>query len=141
MEINALTILTLITGLVAGWLLHAVKAYFKMRKFKNHLNTDMEIKSDGIESIKKERDKLLEENRNLKTSIQAMGQKTSVHERRLLYIYDLSVRKMQDKIPGFAPTWEAARKEAEAEYEMVEEGKSPFKALKEVFVPKIGHNS
>jgi hypothetical protein len=142
MDINAVTILIVIAGIVVGWILATVKSYFSIRKYKNelkeyqeHLNRHIKISQEGDKSRENELAKLKMENENLRISVKTLGQKPGRAELRLLNIYDGALRKMMHQAPGFSSAWESALQEAEREYEESEKG---FKSIiKKVFVPSI----
>jgi uncharacterized protein YydD (DUF2326 family) len=142
MEINAITILIVIGGVVLGWILASIKSFFTVRKYKKelkeyqeHLNRQMKIVDDGNKSRENELATLKMENENLRISVKTLGQKPGRAELRLLNIYDAALRKMMHQAPGFSSAWEAALQEAEREYEESEKGFTSI--IKKVFVPSI----
>jgi hypothetical protein len=142
MEINAITILIVIGGVVLGWILASIKSFFTVRKYKKelkeyqeHLNRQMKIVDDGNKSRENELATLKMENENLRISVKTLGQKPGRAELRLLNIYDSALRKMMHQAPGFSSAWEAALQEAEREY--VESEKGFTSIIKKVFVPSI----
>jgi uncharacterized protein YneF (UPF0154 family) len=151
MEISYLSILMIIAGLVAGYFLSYIKSRFEMRtykkelkEYKEHLNRQMKITSEGNKNLEKDLERFKIENENLRISVKTLGQKPGRAELRLLNIYDGALRKMMLKAPGFSSAWEVSLQEAEREYEENEKG---FKSIiKKVFGPSIsqhtqsGHN-
>ena len=142
MEMNAITILIIIGGVVIGWVLSWIKSFFTVRKYKKelkeykeHLNRQMKIVDEGNKSRESELATLKMENENLRISVKTLGQKPGRAELRLLNIYDSALRKMMHQAPGFASAWEASLQEAEKEYEESERGFTSI--IKKVFVPSI----
>jgi len=146
MELNAITILIVIGGVVIGWILSSIKSFFTVRKYKKelkeyqeHLNRQMKIVDDGNKSRENELATLKMENENLRISVKTLGQKPGRAELRLLNIYDAALRKMMHQAPGFSSAWEASLQEAEKEYEESERGFTSI--IKKVFVPSIMQKS
>ncbi len=142
MELNAITILIIIGGVILGWVLATIKSFFVVRKYKKelkeyqeHLNRQMKIVNEGNKSQEEQLAKLKMENENLRISVKTLGQKPGRAELRLLNIYDNALRKMMHQAPGFSTAWEAALQEAEREYEESERGFTSI--IKKVFVPSI----
>ena len=98
----------------------------------------MKLTQDGTKNLEIENEKLKKENENLRISVKTLSQKPGRNEIRLLNIYDLAIRKMNAKAPGFAQGWELSMQEAEKEYEERESGLKG--AIKRVFAPSITHN-
>jgi len=134
-------------GLVVGlliWLFTVIRFYFTYRnmrkgkdstintlknekhKLKQHLQIQLEIESESKERQKKNLEQLKEANENLRTSVQTLRQKPRREEIILLQIYDRAIHIMQEKAPGFAPTWENTIKEAKTEIDKANRGVVPF---------------
>ncbi len=134
-------------GLAIGlfiWLITLIKFYFNYRslkrtkngiinslkneknKLKQHLQVQLEIEADAKERQKHNLDKIKEENENLRTSIQTLRLKPRREELILLQVYDRAIHIMQERAPGFAPTWEATLKEAKTEIDKANRGVIPF---------------
>jgi hypothetical protein len=134
-------------GLIIGlliWLFTAIKSYFSHRnirkakdsainhlkneknKLKQHLQIQLEIESESKERQKQTLEKLREENENLRTSVQTLRLKPRREEIILLQIYDRAIHIMQERAPGFAPTWEGTLKEAKTEIDKANRGVIPF---------------
>ena len=95
-------------------------------KLKQHLQIQLEIEAESKERQKEKIDKIKEENENLRTSVQTLRLKPKREELILLQVYDRTVHMMQERAPGFAPTWENTLKEAKAEIEKANKGVIPF---------------
>lgn len=134
-------------GLVIGlliWLFTVIKFYFsrirtrkikegelnalrnEKLKLKQHLQIQLEIESESKERQKRTLEKLKEENENLRTSVQTLRLKPRREELILLQVYDRAIHIMQERAPGFAPTWESTLKEAKSEIEQANKGIIPF---------------
>lgn len=135
----------LITGLVVGL---AVALYFwfagwlkrrslvkEVASLKEHLHRQMEINAKGTDSQQKELEKLRQQNENLRITNATLKQKPGRAEIEMLATYERALRVMNTKAPGFAPAWEQAMKDAEAEVTATDSGLIPLirKALKPVF--------
>ncbi|QSZ42584.1 DUF1049 domain-containing protein [Sulfurimonas aquatica] len=144
MELSYLGILLIIGAAVVGWFLSYIKSRFELRaykkeikEYKEHLNRQMKITSEGSKNLENELTTLKKENENLRISVQSLGQKPGRAELRLLNIYDGALRKMMLKAPGFSSAWEMSLQETEREYEENEKG---FKSIiKKVFGPSLTH--
>jgi hypothetical protein len=142
MELSFQAILFIIVGIVVGWFLSFIKSRFEVssykkeiKEYKEHLNRQMKITSEGNKNLEVDLEKLKKENENLRISVQTLGQKPGRAELRLLNIYDAALRKMMMKAPGFSSAWEISLQEAEREYEENEKG---FKGIiKKVFGPSL----
>jgi hypothetical protein len=142
MELSYQVILYIIGGIVVGWILSYIKSRFEIAKYKkeiseykDHLNRQMQITSEGSKNLEVEMLKLKTENENLRISVQTLAQKPGRAELRLLNIYDGALRKMMLKAPGFSSAWEMSLQESEREYEANEKG---FRSIvKKVFGPSL----
>ena len=134
-------------GLAIGlfiWLITLIKFYFNYRsmkrsknntitslkneknKLKQHLQVQLEIEAESKERQKHNYDKIKEENENLRTSVQTLRLKPRREELILLQVYDRAIHIMQERAPGFAPSWEATLKEAKTEIDKANRGVIPF---------------
>jgi len=146
MELSYLGILLIIVATAVGYIIGIFKSGFAIRKskkelseYKEHLERQMRLTSEGSRNLEKELASLKNDNENLRISVQTLGQKPGRAEIRLLNIYDGALRKMMLKAPGFSSAWEIALQEAEREYEENEKG---FKSIiKKVFGPSLTQHS
>lgn len=118
----------------AGWLKR--RALVKeVASLKEHLHRQMEINAKGTDSQQKELEKLRQQNENLRITNATLKQKPGRAEIEMLATYERALRVMNTKAPGFAPAWEQAMKDAEAEVTATDSGLMPLirKALKPVF--------
>ncbi len=137
--------ISLAIGIAIGAILYGLKSFFTVRSvkkelndYKEHLQRQMKLTQDGSKKLEEEHEKLKAENENLRISVKTLSQKPGRNEIRLLNIYDLAIRKMNAKAPGFAQGWELSMQEAEKEYEERESGIKG--AIKRVFAPSLSHN-
>ena len=92
------------------------------RRLREHLNLQMTIQSAGQQKVLEEVEQLKRQNENLRISLAVLKNGPDRAELRMLHLYDHAIRLMAARAPGFAPAWEAALKEAEAELEKTETG-------------------
>lgn len=109
----------------------------EMRDLQGHLNTQLKINASGNESLKSELESLRQQNETLRVNIAGLQQKPGRAEQRLLQIYESAVRLMREQAPGFAPAWEKAVRQAEAEVEAADSG---LKKLVRRVLPGLGHS-
>ena len=95
-------------------------------KLRQHLQTQSEIEAESKEQQKQRIDAIKTENENLRTSVQTLKLKPRREEMILLQVYDHAIHLMQERAPGFAPTWENALKEAKLEIDKANKGIIPF---------------
>ncbi len=145
MELSFQTILYVIVGVGVGWFLSFIKSRFEvaaykkeLKEYKEHLNRQMEITSEGNKNLERELYDLRSENENLRISVQSLSQKPGRAELKLLNIYDSTLRKMMLKAPGFSGAWEISLQEAEKAYSESEKG---FKSIvRKVFGSSVTQN-
>ena len=129
MEINFQTIVYVIAGFIVGWFLSYIKSRFEIRvhkkelqEYKEHLNRQMKITSEGNKNLENEMYDLKKVNENLRATVQTLSNKPGRAEIRLLNIYDSTLRRMMHKAPGFSGAWEVSLQESEKDYEESEKG-------------------
>ncbi|MFC7339244.1 hypothetical protein ACFQY0_18770 [Haloferula chungangensis] len=110
----------------------------ELRELQGHLNTQLKINSQGNQSLQDELDDLRRQNENLRVSLAGLQNKPGRAEHRQYQITESAVRMMREQAPGFAPAWEKAVRQAEAE---VEAGESGLKRLVRKVIPGIGMSS
>ncbi|MGF1453655.1 MAG: hypothetical protein ACFB21_16475 [Opitutales bacterium] len=88
----------------------------------DHIGRHLKINQKGVATFEEQIGQLKEENNNLKDTLAVYKQKPSAEERRMIQVYDRSVRKLNEKVPGFAPAWESAFREADEEVDKAEKG-------------------
>lgn len=93
---------------------------------KNHLQNKMEIEAEATEGRRQEIEKLKKENENLRITNQTLAQKPGRREVMNLHIYQRAIAIMTESAQGFAPMWQRALREAEAESERSDQGGSSF---------------
>lgn len=107
----------------------------ELRELQGHLNTQLKINAQGNETQQRELEELRRQNENLRVSLASLQTKPGKAELRHAQITDSAVRLMREQAPGFAPAWEKALRQAEAE---VEAGESGLKKLVRRVLPGIG---
>ena len=93
---------------------------------KNHLQNKMEIEAEATEGRRVEIERLKKENENLRITNQTLAQKPGRREVMNLHIYQRAIAIMTESAQGFAPMWQRALREAEAESERSDQGGSSF---------------
>jgi DNA repair exonuclease SbcCD ATPase subunit len=105
------------------------------RDLTNHLNTQLKINASGYQALQAELVDLRQQNENLRVSNAALQQKPGRAEQRQLQITESSIRLMREQAPGFAPAWEKALRQAEADLEAADSG---LKKLVRRVMPSFG---
>ncbi len=108
----------------------------EMKELQTHLGTQLKINATGNEAVLTELESLRRQNEMLRVNHATLQQKPGRAEQRLLQIQDLAIRAMREQAPGFAPAWEKALRQAEAEVEAAESG---FKKLVRRVLPGLGN--
>ena len=107
----------------------------EISKLKEFAHTQMELTDRGQKELLRENKTYKEQVENLRISLATLSQKTDKAELRKLRVYDKALHELFVTMPGFATTWDAALKRADAEVEKVRRGLLPF--LKEVLYPSF----
>ena len=110
----------------------------EMKNLQGHLNTHLKISASGNESLQTELEALRRQNEVLRANITALQHKPGAAEQRLLQVYEVAIRTMREQAPGFAPVWEKAIRQGEAEAGAAESG---LKRLVRRVLPSLGHAS
>lgn len=134
--LNNFDILSLLIGLGIGLVLVLIVYTREAMKrkairgeistLKNHLQNKMEIEAEATETRRKEVEKLKKENENLRITNQTLAQKPGRREVMNLHVYQRAIAIMTESAQGFAPMWQRALREAEAEQEQSDHGNSSF---------------
>lgn len=107
-----------------------------MRDLQGHLNTQLKINATGNEALKTELETLRQQNETLRVNISSLQQKPGRAEQRMLQVHEHAVRLMREQAPGFAPAWEKALRQAEADLEAADSG---LKKLVRRVIPGLGN--
>lgn len=117
------------TGLAIGLVVSLfvmVKAWFSRRSLEKEnaslLRSHLLMHDTGHKTLTAELEGLKRQNENLRVTVATLKTKTEKSELRTLHIYDKAIRLMNARAPGFAPVWESALAEAEAEMQQVDTG-------------------
>ncbi|MFM7180670.1 MAG: hypothetical protein ACKO2G_04305 [Verrucomicrobiales bacterium] len=100
--------------------------HVEVEKLRQHLQTQMEITAKGNEEQKKQLDEMRTQNENLRVLLQSLQQKPEQARARQLEVWQRAIERMQAGAPGFAPAWQGAVQEAEAEIAASESGLTRF---------------
>ncbi len=98
----------------------------EIKTLKNHLQNKMEIEAEATENRRKEVERLKKENENLRITNQSLAQKPGRREVMNMHVYQKAIGIMTESAQGFAPMWQRALREAEAEIEKSDQGASSF---------------
>ncbi|MEI8037667.1 MAG: hypothetical protein WCJ14_04690 [Verrucomicrobiota bacterium] len=108
----------------------------EMKDLQSHLNTQLKINASGNEALQNELASLKQQNEALRVNNAALQQKPGRAEQRLLQVYEIAIRSMREQAPGFAPAWEKALRQGEAEVDAAESG---LKKLVRRVLPGLGN--
>jgi len=120
---------------------HAIREFKRVsaeiRELQSHLNTQLRINASGNGALQNELESLRRQNEALRVNNAALQQKPGRGEMRLLQIYEIAVRSMREQAPGFAPVWEKALRQGEADVEAAESG---LRKLVRRVLPALGNS-
>lgn len=108
----------------------------ELKELQGHLNTQLKINASGNQTIQSELDTLRQQNEILRVNNAALQQKPGRAEQRQLHVYELAIRAMREQAPGFAPAWEKALRQGEAELDAADSG---FKKLVRRVIPGLSN--
>lgn len=114
------------------------RAEAESKELQGHLNTQLKINASGNEALQNELASLKQQNETLRVNNAALQQKPGRAEQRQLQIHELAIRSMREQAPGFAPAWEKAFRQAEADVDASESGL--LKLVRRV-IPGLGNSS
>ena len=109
----------------------------EMKDLQSHLSTQLKINASGNETLNQELEDLRRQNEALRINNVTLQQKPGRAEQKQLQIYEIAVRTMREQAPGFAPVWEKALRQGEAEIDAVESG---LKKLVRRVIPGLGNS-
>lgn len=116
----------LLTGLFFAGM--AVWAHWKTKlefsRYKKMLSDKMEIEADNYRKIKEEKERLSQENENLRVKVGSGGSNPVRDLERELEIYARAEKSMIISAPGFGGAWESAKSTAHDDILAEERGKS-----------------
>lgn len=110
----------------------------EIKDLQGHLNTQLKINASGNETLQNELKTLKLQNETLRVNNAALQQKPGRAEQRQLQVYEIAIRMMREQAPGFAPAWEKALRQGEAEVDAAESGL--VKLVRRV-IPGLGNSS
>ncbi|MEQ1843473.1 MAG: hypothetical protein ABL994_23950 [Verrucomicrobiales bacterium] len=110
------------------------KTRMEFRRYKKLLGDKMELESDQYRKIKEERERLGQENENLRLKVGSSKENPARELERELEIFARAEKRMMINAPGFAGAWEAAKAASHDELVQEERGKSlPKKIFRKFF--------
>ncbi len=110
----------------------------EMKNLQGHLNTQLKINASGNEALQSDLDALRKQNEMLRINNSALQQKPGRAEQKLLQTYEIAIRAMREQAPGFAPAWEKALRQGEAELDAADSG---LKRLVRRVIPGLGNST
>ncbi len=110
----------------------------EIRDLQSHLNTQLKINASGNETLQAELAELKRQNETLRINTAALQQKPGRAEQRLLQVHETAARIMREQAPGFAPAWEKALRQAEADLDAADSG---LKKLVRRVIPGLGNSA
>lgn len=111
----------------------------EVRRLEEHCRTAAELNAKGTQSLQAEAAQLREANRNLEITVAELKNKPDRAELQKLYVLDRAAALMAGRAPGFAPAWQAALQEAQAELDKTSTGLLPW--IRRIVHPSIAANS
>lgn len=95
-----------------------------------------------MKKIKSEQESMRKENESLRIKVNALNELPDRKLGRDLEVYARAEKKMLVQVPGFAPAWETAKSEAQAELTEEESGRSaPRRIFSRLFGSSTGTNA
>jgi hypothetical protein len=108
----------------------------EIKDLQGHLNTQLKINATGNAALEEELKSLRQQNETLRVNNATLQSKPGRAEQRQLQIYEIAIRTMREQAPGFAPAWEKALRQSEAEVDSAESG---LKKLVRRVIPGLGN--
>lgn len=108
----------------------------EIKELQGHLNTQLKINASGNESLQQELEALKRQNETLRINAAALQQKPGRAEQRQLQVYESAIRSLRESAPGFAPAWEKAVRQGEADLDAADSG---LKKLVRRVIPGLGN--
>jgi len=100
------------------------KTFMEFRRYKKLLGDKMELEADQYRKIKEDRERLGQENENLRLKVGSSKENPTRDLERELEIFARAEKRMMINAPGFAGAWEAAKGASHDELVEEERGKS-----------------
>jgi hypothetical protein len=111
-----------------------IKTELEFRRYKKLLGDKMELEADQYRKLKEERERLGQENENLRLKVGSTKENPLRDLERELEIFARAEKRMMINAPGFAGAWEAAKAASHDELVEEERGKSlPKKIFRKFF--------
>ena len=110
------------------------KTKLELKRYRRHLSDKLEIEAQHLSELKNDKDRLKEENENLRLKTKSGGTASGQNLERELEIFARAEKSMYVGAPGFSAAWENAKTAALGEIEEEEQGKSlPRKIFRKFF--------
>ena len=111
----------------------------EMLRLKDHIRTSTELNAEGTKALEAKAKTLEEQNKNLQITVAELKNKPDRAEIQKLYILDKAAERMTARAPGFAPAWQSALQEAQAELDKTATGVLPL--LRRIIHPSLSASS
>jgi hypothetical protein len=103
-------------------------------RYRKHLGDRLELDAKLLEDVKKEKERLLKDNENLRILNAKLAEKPEHRDLRDLEVFARAEKAMNMQAPGFGAAWEMAKTKAMEEIRSEEEGKSlPQRIFRRLF--------
>jgi hypothetical protein len=140
MDLNAILSSHFTWGLLVGLffagmaLWGRIKTELEFRRYKKLLGDKMELEADQYRKLKEDRERLGQENENLRLKVGSSKENPTRDLERELEIFARAEKRMMVNAPGFAGAWESAKAASHDELVEEERGKSlPKKIFRKFF--------
>ncbi len=130
LELNNTHLYALGLGFALGGLLlfFSMRSHWRtsgeFRRYKKMLSDKLELEQRQINNLGGERERLKQENENLRVKIQQLNERPENKTSRDLEIYARAEKQMKIGAPGFAGAWELAKEAAQNQLAEEEKGAS-----------------
>jgi len=108
-------------------MLLAMFSHFKTKRefsrFRRHLSDKLELEAKQYDVVRKEKEKVLKENENLRVQISSLNEKPDNKVLREVEVLARAERQLMISAPGFGAAWETAKAHAVDEIQAEEQGK------------------
>jgi cell division protein FtsB len=101
----------------------------ELARFRRHLSDKLEIEADTMKKVKQEQETLRKENESLRVKVNALNEIPDRKVQRDIEVYARAEKRLLLSVPGFAPAWETAKTEAQAELAEEEAGRASHKRI------------
>ena len=94
----------------------------EFNRYKKMLADKLELEHRQLAELNKERDRLMKENESLRMQVSKLNERSDNKVQREMEIYARAEKQMMINAPGFAPAWEIAKHNSQAQMQEEERG-------------------